>query len=70
MSERDRDKYKDEDEVRKAWREHNGHRLTQFRMDRIVIPEAKFLSARRISAESVDDILGRLLHNPNEPDNQ
>jgi hypothetical protein len=70
MSERDRDKYKDEDEVRKAWREHNGHRLTQFRMDRIVKPEAKFLSARRISAESVDDILGRLLHNPNEPDNQ
>lgn len=66
----DRNKYKDNEEVRKAWRDHNGHRVTQFRMDRIVKPEAKFLSARRISAESIDEILTHYLTNANEPDNQ
>jgi len=66
MNENDRDKYKHKQKVRKAWREHNGHQVTQFRMDRIVKPEAKFLSARRISGESVEDILEHHLPHPNE----
>jgi hypothetical protein len=46
-------------EVRKPWKRHFAAKLTQFRMDRIVGPEARFLSARRVavSAESIDDIV-------------
>ena len=65
MNDKDREEYKDKEDVRRAWKQHNGNQLTQFRMDRIIEPEAKFLSARRISAESVDDILNQLPH-PNQ----
>lgn len=61
MNDKDRKKYKKESDVRKAWREHSQAKLTQFRMDRIVSPEARYLSARRISAESVDNIIGTYL---------
>jgi hypothetical protein len=46
-------------EVKKPWKQHFGNQLTQFRMDRIVNPEARFLSVRRIaaSADSIDTIL-------------
>jgi hypothetical protein len=44
-------------EVKKPWKSHFGVKLIQFRMDRIVGPEARFLSARRISAALVDDIV-------------
>lgn len=57
----DRIKYKKEPEVRSTWREHFHDKVTQFRMDRIIRPEAKFLSARRVSAESMDDVIGAYL---------
>lgn len=55
MNSDDKNKYKDKKEVRECWRQHFKDQVTQFRMDRIVEPEARFLSVRRISAESVDD---------------
>lgn len=47
------------DDVKKPWKTHFGVKLIQFRMDRIVEPEAKFLSARRVAVTtaSIDSIV-------------
>jgi hypothetical protein len=44
-------------EVSKPWKTHFEDKIIQFRMDRIVKPVAKFMSARSISADSVDEII-------------
>jgi hypothetical protein len=46
--------YKADEQIRNPFKTHFTNKVTQFRMDRIVEPEAKFLSARRISVESID----------------
>jgi hypothetical protein len=45
-------------EVRKAWKTHHGDEVTQFRIDRIIKPEARFLSVREVSPQTVDEIVG------------
>ena len=50
-------KYQDEKRVSEPYKTHFKDLVTQFRMDRIVQPEAKFLSIRSISAGLIDDIL-------------
>jgi hypothetical protein len=47
-------KYKNDEQIRNPFKTHFTDKVTQFRMDRIIKPEAKFLSARRVSVESVD----------------
>lgn len=54
-------KYPEEKEVPNPYKTHFKDKVTQFRMDRIVQPEAKFLSVRRVSAAFVDDILSKFL---------
>ncbi|HKQ22778.1 MAG TPA: hypothetical protein VJS91_12105 [Nitrososphaeraceae archaeon] len=49
--------YPDEKEVSDPYKTHFKDKVTQFRMDRIVQPEAKFLSVRSISTSTIDDIL-------------
>lgn len=55
-----KDDYKGD--VKKPFKKHFGNKLTQFRMDRIVDPQARFLSARRIAvnANSIELILAEL----------
>ena len=52
-----RKKYQDEKRVSEPYKTHFKDLVTQFRMDRIVQPEAKFLSIRSISVGLIDDIL-------------
>lgn len=59
-----RDEYKNKKEVKEPFKTHWGEKAVQFRMDRILVPEAKFLSARRISAALVDDIVKAHISNP------
>jgi len=57
----DEENYKGE--VKKPWKSHFGDKRTQYRMDRIVEPEARFLSARRVAVTtgSIYDILNPYL---------
>jgi hypothetical protein len=56
---KDRPEYKNYKDVREPFKTHWGEKAIQFRMDRIIEPEAKFLSARRVSAALVDDIVSK-----------
>ena len=51
--------YSNEEGVPEPFKTHFTDKVTQFRMDRIVQPEAKFLSARRVSVEfsNIDEII-------------
>jgi hypothetical protein len=52
-------KYPKGEGVPNPYQTHFKDKVTQFRMDRIVQPEAKFLSARRVSANLADDIVSK-----------
>lgn len=54
-----KDDYKKDKKIREPFKTHWGEKAIQFRMDRILIPEAKFLSARRVSVTtgSIDDVV-------------
>lgn len=51
------DDYIADEKIRNPFKTHFGDKVIQFRMDRIIKPEARFLSARRVSAVNVDNIL-------------
>jgi hypothetical protein len=51
------EEYREDEVVRSAWRSHHGEQVTQFRIDRIIRPEAKFLSVREVSPETIEGIL-------------
>ena len=54
-------KYPKEEGVPNPYQTHFKDKVTQIRMDRIVEPEAKFLSARRVSATLADNIVSKFL---------
>jgi hypothetical protein len=50
-----------DDDTKDPFRLHHGDKITQFRMDRILRPEGKFLSARSIirgNREEIDQLVG------------
>lgn len=53
--------YPNEEGVPEPYKTHFKDKVTQFRMDRIVKPEAKFLSARSVSAVLIDDVVSKHL---------
>lgn len=52
-------KYSHEKGVSDPYKTHFKDKVTQFRMDRIVQPEARFLSVRGISAAVIEDVLSK-----------
>lgn len=52
-------KYPKEKGVPDPYKTHFKDKVTQFRMDRIVRPEARFLSVREITTLDIEDVLGK-----------
>ena len=67
---KDRPEYGDFPEIREPFKTHSFAKVTQIRMDRILEPEAKFLSARMVktvSAEVIKDIVKKHLPGQTHP---